>query len=279
LINGNGKFLIMSVYTKEHNVYICSLISVVSVKLAQRTINSIIDENFVFAKVLDYFGVAFYDYSEHTLEDLCREKNLPLDKVLRNMERYKPQNQVDKKTIATYPVDLIIEYLKHSHHVFIKQKLPYLARLINGLDERSEVTRSLTNDLKFVFPLFLEDFIHHVYEEEDTLFAYVNSLYKVEQGMMPASKLFYMLESYSLQEAALDHDHTEDELKGIREITGNYELNPHNDLHLKVIYEELKAFDKELIQHAAIEDEVLFPQALMLEKNVQQLIHKKIRWN
>jgi len=104
------------------------------VKLAQRTINSIIDENFVFAKVLDYFGVAFYKYSGHTLEALCKEKNLPLDKVLRNMERYKPQSQFDKNTIATYPVDLIIEYLKHSHHIFIKQKLPYLARLIKAAD-------------------------------------------------------------------------------------------------------------------------------------------------
>jgi regulator of cell morphogenesis and NO signaling len=279
LVNGNGKFLIFSVYTIKHNVYICFLIRISSVKLAQRTINSIIDENFVFAKVLDYFGVAFYKYSGHTLEALCKEKNLPLDKVLRNMERYKPQSQFDKNTIATYPVDLIIEYLKHSHHIFIKQKLPYLARLINGLDQRSAVSKTLADDLKFVFPLFLEDFIHHVYEEEDTLFAYVNSLYKVQQGTMPSSKLFYMLESYSIQEAALDHDHTEDELKGIREITGDYQHNPNNDLHLKVIYEEFKAFDRELVQHASIEDEVLFPKALMLEKSVQELINRKIRWN
>lgn len=248
-------------------------------KLAQRTINSIIDENFVFAKVLDYFGVAFYQYSDHTLEQLCREKGIPLEVVLRNMEHYRANGHVDKSTISTYPIDLIIEYLKHSHHVFIKQKLPYIARLINGLDQHSGVSKTLADDLKFVFPLFLEDFIHHVYEEEDTLFAYVGSLFKVEQGEMPASRLFYMLESYSIQEAALDHDHTEDELKGIREITGNYQYNPHNDLHLKVIYEEFKSFDKDLIQHASIEDEVLFPRALMLEKNVQELISRKIRWN
>jgi len=249
------------------------------VRLAQRTINSIIDENFVFAKVLDYFGVAFYQYSEHTLEQLCNEKSISLEKVLRSMERYKPSSEVDKATLSNYPVDLIIEYLKHSHHIFIKQKLPYLARLINGIDNRTGVNKALANDLKFIFPLFLEDFIHHVYEEEDTLFAYVNSLYKVEQGRMPASKLFYMLESYSIQEAALDHDHTEDELKGIREITGDYGHNPHNDLHLKVIYQEFKAFDEELLRHASIEDEILFPKALMLEKNVQQLVHRKIRWN
>ncbi len=248
-------------------------------KLAQRTIHSIIDENFVMAKVLDYFGVAFYKYSERTLEALCSEKNLPLETVLRNMERYKPLSQVDRNTIANYPIDLIIEYLKHSHHIFIKQKLPYLARLIQGLEYQPDVEKTVVDDLKFVFPLFVEDFIHHVYEEEDTLFAYVKSLFKVNQGLMPSSKLFYMLEAYSIQEAALEHDHTEDELKGIREITNNYEYNPGNSLHLKVIYEELKCFDKELIQHAAIEDEVLFPQALMLEKSVQEVINKKIRWN
>ncbi len=248
-------------------------------KLAQRTINSIIDENFIFAKVLDYFGIAFYKYSGHTLEQLCVEKGIELEKVLYNMEKFRSSGEIDKTTLSTYPVDLIIEYLKHSHHVFIKQKLPYLARLINGLDNRSSVSRSLASDLKFVFPLFVEDFIHHIYEEEDTLFAYVKDLFKVEQGQMPATRLFYQFESYSIQEAAISHDHTEDELKGIREITHNYQYNPLGDLHLKVIYEELKSFDKELTHHASIEDEVLFPKALMLEKNVMELINRKIRWN
>ena len=36
--------------------------------------------------------------------------------------------------------------------------------------------------LNFVFPLFVEDFIRHIYEEEDELFQYVTLLQKAEEG-------------------------------------------------------------------------------------------------
>jgi regulator of cell morphogenesis and NO signaling len=72
---------------------------------------------------------------------------------------------------VSYPIDLIIEYLKHSHYLFVKQKLPYIGRLgCRGFKaNHPKRIMQLKRDLKILFPLFLEDFTHHIYEEEDTL--------------------------------------------------------------------------------------------------------------
>ena len=58
-----------------------------------------------------------------------------------------------------------------------------------------------------------------------------------------------------------------------RGLTKNYSLDNIDNLHLKVIFQELKDFDNELEIHSDIENKILFPRALELEN----LISDKIR--
>ena len=62
-------------------------------------------------------------------------------------------------------------------------------------------------------------------------------------------------------------------MSGIRGLTKNYSLDNIENLHLKVIFQELKDFDNELEIHSDIENKILFPRALELEN----LISDKIR--
>ena len=129
-----------------------------------------------------------------------------------------------------------------------------------------------------ILPIFTEDFIHHIYEEEDTLFDYILQLNKALYTHTNHSRLYFQMAENRLQEYAVHHEMHDDEMAGIRKITNNYEVTD-TDLHLKVIYEELKSFEKELIVHARIENEILFPKSLMLEKRVKGLIEKRINLN
>lgn len=244
-----------------------------------KKITELVDENYVFASVLYYFGIRFYDYSETTLEEVCREKGINIKVVISSLNAVRnDKEQVDVR-LFSYPIDLIIEYLKHAHYVFIKQKLPYIARLIENLKTVYPAHYQVVDDLQFVFPLFVEDFIHHVYEEEDSLFCYITLLHKALHGNMNPGQLFFEMEKFSLQEHALAHDLHDDEMKGIRSITNNYTLPEESDLHLKVVFKELKAFESQLISHAGVENEILFPKALHLEKEVKKAFMEKIRWN
>jgi len=49
------------------------------------------------------------------------------------------------------------------------------------------------------------------------------------------------------------------------------------DTHLKVIYQELQAFEKDLFVHARIENEVLFPKALNLEAKVAKAVAESLK--
>ena len=246
--------------------------------LNKKRINDIVDDNYVYASVLFYLGIEFYHYSEKTLEQVCIDKGLDIQTVINRLESVSNKDE-DKLQLSGYPIDLIVEYLKHTHYIFIKEKLPYIARLIENLRTDSKIISATEKDLQFVFPLFVEDFIHHVYQEEDSLFSYILLINKFLNGKANPSKVYFEIEKHSLQKYAVEHEEHDDEMKGIRRITNNYTCNDKSPLHLKVIYAELQQLEKELITHAKVENEILFPKALMLERQAKHLIQEKIQYN
>ena len=246
--------------------------------LKDRRISELVDQNYVHAYVLFYFGISFYEYSEYTLDEVCSKRGLKIEQVIRELESPTHLKESDLP-LVTYPVDLIIEYLKHSHFLFIKHKLPYIARLVESFRAEDPEYVQIEKDLKVIFPLFVEDFIHHIYEEEDTLFRYIQVLEKAHKNTYNPSRLFYLMEKNSVQKFALEHEAHDDEMTGIRRITCDYHISDKCPLHVKVIYNELMHFEKSLITHARIENEILFPKAMALESIVKKNFFSKVSQN
>jgi len=245
----------------------------------KRKIQDIVGENYIFASVLHYFGLKFYDYSDKTLEQVCQQKGLSVDKVVESLESAVNDAAAPRFDLPSYPVELLVEYLKHTHHTFVKQRLPYLVDIIGNCKSKDPVYGQLMEDLRFVLPLFIEDFIKHIYEEEDELFQYILLLNKAENGHLDMYRLFQSMDKYQLQEHALEHHIHEDEMAGIRRITNNYNLTFCEDLHIKVVFSELQRFEKDLKTHAKIENEILFPKALQLEAKVKKVFQEKLPLN
>lgn len=246
--------------------------------LKDRRIADLVDQNYVHAYVLFFFGIRFYEYSEFTLEQVCLAKGLKTAQVVRELESPTHIHEADLP-LVTYPVDLIIEYLKHSHFIFIKHKLPYIAKLVESFKAKHSNYTAIERDLKLVFPLFVEEFIEHIYEEEDTLFSYIQVLERASKGDYAPSRLYYLMEKNSVRKFALDHEAHDDEMEGIRKITRNYEVSANTPLHVRVMYHELKDFEKSLITHARIENEILFPKAMNLENKVRNSFFERTRLN
>jgi regulator of cell morphogenesis and NO signaling len=243
-----------------------------------KRIGDLVEENYVHASVLFYFGINFYDYSTLTLEQVCSKKGLRVEQIIRELEA--PSHlQASDLPLVSYPIDLILEYLKHTHFIFIKHKLPYMAGLVQAFSANHERYTLIEKDLKVVFPLFVEDFIHHIYEEEDTLFTYIRALERAAKGQYNPTRLFYRLEKNSIQQFASEHDSHDDEMMGIRNITSNYSTDPSTPLHIRVMYNELKSFEQSLAVHARIENEILFPRAMALERKVKALYFDRAKWN
>jgi regulator of cell morphogenesis and NO signaling len=239
--------------------------------IGKQTLYELVSRNFQYGSVLYKFGIPFYAYPDSTLIQVCSQQGLPLKPILKSLEDLQVPLHYQHNYFSELSVDLIIEYLRHAHSVFLKDKLPYFAGLVTNLDEKDI---PVAKDLQILFPLFAEDFIHHIHEEEDTLFSYILQLYHAENQASQWGKLFMTMNKKSIAHFFNAHETHDDEMQGIREMTKDYDLPENAHLLWRVVYAELQAFEKELEIHAHIENHILFPKALVLEEIAKEKIQR-----
>ena len=242
--------------------------------LASASIASIIQQHYPNAFVLYSLGIDFFAVEEKTLQEVCIERNLDISYILRLLKEPQEQVQPDVRKLKKASIEGVLSYLKHQHIVFLQKKIPFVAHLIEKLRKKDASNNQLIVDLQLMFPLFAEDFIHHIHEEEDTFFYYISVLLKNQP-----QKLYELQQKFSIQSFALAHDTHDDEMQGIRQLTKNYQLPLGASLHLKVVYWNLEDLEKQLQMHAYIENEILFPKALVLENKVKNEWIEQSKWN
>ena len=233
------------------------------------SIASLVKENAQLAEMLHQLGIRYYQDADKTLDQVCRDKGIDPAKVFQHFELLRKNQDFDLAQMAPYPIEILVTLLRHSHQLFIKQKLPFLYQTIEEMDEKKFFRPDIARDLKLVFPIFAEDFIRHIYEEEDTLFDYIGFLLDCTKEIRNPGKLFFLLKTRGIQSFSIHHEAHDNELSGIRSLTEDYLLPADADLFSFILYRELQDFEKQIKQHAVIENHLLFPKAMRLENEVR----------
>jgi regulator of cell morphogenesis and NO signaling len=230
-------------------------------RMFQKSISSLISENFVYARALDGLGIDFTIHKEDKLADLVKQMGMEQRTVVRSLYLSESRYRPTFTELEAYPLQFLVRYLRYSHTSYIKEYLPFVYRLLQKVDQANEDI----GDLKAVFPLFVEDFINHIYEEEDELFHYIVLLDKVNKsGSQEDIENLIPHLGISLQEILEEHAE-EDEMKNFRELI---EKIIPTSLEMDVVLAEIKSFDRELHFHAEIENQILLPRAIKLESKI-----------
>ena len=158
--------------------------------LKNKKISDIVGNDYRYAKALDSFGVDFYKYSDYQIEDICKIKGFKKESLIGYRISLDESFDLEHDSLKSCPLNLVVEYLKHNHNYFIKNKLPYLLNLINNIKEE-RTFENFSKDLKFIFPIFFEDFVNHIYDEENYFFSYIYKLFNENQGNIKSSYIFF----------------------------------------------------------------------------------------
>jgi regulator of cell morphogenesis and NO signaling len=241
-------------------------------------VEDLVSKNYVLASVLHYFGISFYQYPKHSLEDVCKKHKVLSSQLISELEAWAVRKEPSTDELFLNPIEVLVAYLKKKHYYFVRQELPFLSNLISGINGEPGYG-SLIADLRIMFPLFVDDFIHHIHEEESRLFKRIELLHNIEEGLFSLVDALKILEQDPISALAEHHEVHDDEMEGIRKLTMDYQLHDQAPLAMKVLFHELQNFETELCVHAKIEDELLFPKAVELEREVLRQVRKKIQTN
>jgi regulator of cell morphogenesis and NO signaling len=174
----------------------------------------------------------------------------------------------------TFPIGIIVDYIQRTHIYYFEKKLPEIEQSIGLLADHYESHHPVLVALRNFFLRYVQDLSEHIHAEERLLLPYIEVLQHAHESPAHFSSFLLARLDYSIDRFLNDHHDTEDELKDIRKTIRLYEPPQTNASLYRILISQLQAFEQDLCIHAHIEEEVLIPKALALEKELNaQLLY------
>lgn len=224
----------------------------------------LVHSNYLLLPVLNRFGIKL-GFQDKTVGDICDEKDIDKNFFLAIINTFHNHEYFPEDELQSFSSDLIINYLRKSHLDFIKFSLPKIELLLSKL-----VSSSKSNDLKVIqsfYNKYKDELLDHINDEEENAFPYVLELQKAyDLKTMPLPK---SIRNYSIQSFEKEHTNVDEKLFDLKNIIIKFLEPNYNDKDCIEFLFNLFQFENDLTDHARIEDKILVPKVMKIEKELK----------
>lgn len=223
--------------------------------------------------VLYDFILKRFDVEEADLESEMNVKkvdnNLEMQFLTDVLIAFESPESFDPKSLYSYPIGLLINYLRKTHQFYISSKLPEIEQTIFNLEQKFQGNNASLNVLKYFFSDYKQALLEHIEVEESELYPYILYLGSCAEEKQVREKQLQLYAGFNLMSFMQDHDHEhEARINEIVDFLNRKRDNIQSHLSFKVLLTQFEAFKKDLRVHERLEEEVLIPKAQLIEKNL-----------
>jgi regulator of cell morphogenesis and NO signaling len=126
--------------------------------------------------------------------------------------------------------------------------------------------------LRATFATLSDELLSHMQKEERVLFPHVLEMEEAAAGGRPWRSALGGITPGVVSVMMREHGSSQLALVSLRRITANFVPPEDAGPERAALYARLAAFEEELQRHIALEDGVLFPKALELERTLRDLV-------
>ena len=234
----------------------------------QETIGEMVVKDYRKAQVFKKFGIDFCCGGKKTLEEVCDTKGMDVEKVKAELSNLQDVEQNTSLGFDTWDLSFLTDYIINTHHNYVKENIPFISELANKVarvhgDRHPEVI-----EVAQVFARIASDFSLHLMKEEAILFPYIKELAAAAKNNTPLSPASFGSVNNPTQMMEVEHEQAGEDLAAIREATDNYTLPVDACNSYTILYKKLEEFENDLFNHVHLENNILFPKAIQLEKDL-----------
>lgn len=230
------------------------------------TISELVASNAHTAPVFEKFGLDFCCKGNRTIETACREAGVPVEQLVAALEQTPVQGS--GPDYRSWPLDLLSDYIEKKHHRYVTAQIPILQQYLEKLVRVHGNKHPELLEIKNLFDGCAGELTMHMKKEELVLFPFVRRLLRArDTGEHSISSPFG---SVANPVAMMMHEHdTEgDRFHRIAALSNHYTAPANACNTYRVTYALLKEFEEDLHLHIHLENAVLFPGAIELEKRL-----------
>ncbi len=234
---------------------------------SNQIIGELVAQDYRTASVFKNYGIDFCCKGNRTISEACTEKNLDAQQLVQTLEQISQAGANAATDYQSWPIDLLADYIEKKHHRYVDTKIleikPFLNKIVKVHGDRHP-------ELAEVEQLFNEsagELTAHMKKEEFILFPFIRKMVKLKDSREPLAPPHFGTVQNPIAMMHHDHDAEGERFRRIAALTGNYTPPADACNTYRVTFSLLKEFEEDLHLHIHLENNILFPKAIEMEKS------------
>jgi len=233
----------------------------------EKTVREIALENPSSIRVFEALGIDYCCGGKRSLTDACSRADIDIDKALAMLAQADHDNfKGDSGDWVIKPLSELIGHIETQHHGFVRRETPRLVGLLVKVHTKHGAAHPEIAQVEQLFYAMGQELSTHMLKEEQVLFPHIERLEKAIETGIPAPTAFFGSVARPIAHMTADHDDAGAILSQIRELTNQYAPPPGACPTFVALYRGLEEFEQDLHQHVHLENNILFPRAIELER-------------
>jgi regulator of cell morphogenesis and NO signaling len=233
------------------------------------TLAEVVIRNPAAAEIFEDLNIDYFCRGSRLLGDVLNESNVMLDAFTGELARVAAPNvkQRPEPDWQILPLRNLIKHIVDKHHAYLHSELPALDRLIGRMTTESPIDDVPLVKLHKTIQRLKRELELQMRKEEAILFPAISDLdASVAGGGQPNPISQFGSVANLSRVLGQNHNKTACELDEIRELTNNYRHRSGGHLAVPDVFRRLRALALDMHKHVHLENNVLFPRAVQLEK-------------
>ncbi len=235
---------------------------------ANKTVGELAAELPGATRVFEKLGIDYCCGGTKSLHDACADARLTVDDVIRSLEQSDntPETGISEHNWTSAPLNELTAYIVAKHHMYVRQEIPRLQALLAKVvsvhgQNHPEIAKIQEN-----FQDLGSELTSHMFKEENVLFPYIDSMQAAVDRGEPVPPPFFGTVRNPVQMMIMEHDGAGEKLHEMRDLSSAYKVPPDGCPTYASLYRALDEFEQDLHQHIHLENNILFPRAVELER-------------
>jgi regulator of cell morphogenesis and NO signaling len=237
------------------------------------TVSQMVREDYRLADVFKKWGVNYCCGGNLSLAEACAAKNIDLAALrLELKDATKTLSLPNNLQFNEWPLLFLIDYIVYVHHKYVKDTVPLLAQTLGSFVSGHLKKYPYLAAVEEAFQNLSAVLLEQTEIEEESVFPYLKQIINTYERKEDYGHLFVRTMRKPLVEIIRkEQARVSSLLLSLREQTACYRFADEACTNHRVIYHKLKAFDNDLVQHMHLENNVLYPNVLLMEKTLLQV--------
>lgn len=233
---------------------------------SNKKLSDIINVNVRAISVFDKYNFDYCCNGNRSIREVCKEKNLDLRILIGELKEISDEFQVDK--FSEWRLDFLIDYILNNHHQYIHKMIPVISDLSHKISDEYGEKFSELKSIARIFSVIYKDLKQHMLKEEQILFPYIKQLVSLNVAGNKSEKPYFGMIDNPIRMMESEHKNAIEEYNSLKELTNNFTLSEDSNQALRNLYGQLEDFGKDLHLHIHLENNILFPKSIALEKEM-----------